>query len=1511
MNDDNISKLDKVKLIGYTAKDMLTILLIDLNALVDKFGIEFIKESCSLQDFLNDSDFNINNLSNYFTINELANSSISLTELKNVYSLNLLKYVKQNNGSLTFTINDFINVGFTPVDFINNNYTFDEIKELNFNILLLKQAGITAEQLHTVKDSSNNNVYTLKDMIEAGYTAREIRNIKVSNIPYYSAQSIVNTINSNNLNITGFDSYSLRMAGYILQDLIDAGFSYSNLFNVAKFSIRNLLMFINNPIELIDETFTTELIIDTIKSIKEIKISSVSELINYELEIRQVSLSDYNNMTLQDRQNIIKFCNVNNLSYVYSIEDIYKAGLKFEELLNVYTSKEIVNKLVKYIYGLLNTYYIKLNITEPSLNSSPLTITNFINNNINLSELVNYFKVSILKNSGFTGTDFYILNYSVNLLKDDFTALELKNSGYSLLSLINAKYSVKNLKNAEYTAGELKDYFTPIQLKNGGYLPGDLLPLGYNLQMLIELNYTVSELKPYYQLSELFRWLKFDKKSFPEIINYNTNVIYYNGFEGKQFKQAGYTIDQIVDQNLAFQLNETEKFNFSADILVGWGYTAEDFVKSNKQDIYSPKQYIRKFTCSDFINIKDSNGNNLFPGNSLVAKDSSGNIILDENNNNISLLDYLIDEHGFSAKDLFDGGWPRSELFTKFGLSTLLEELGPKNRFFNYEDYRQYNVDPLQLRNYNYSVSEMFYMGYSIQQIFNTDTNMSIFEWSELVRENQVTLANLKQNTTFTANEIYLLLKRLYETNTDVQHMQKLKQAGYSFIDIVNIDSNNDSLLNQVFTLAEISNSNPKLPASFVRKILPGYTSDNFLDNGWTLKEIITFEFEIVKQGLDIARFSIASLIDAAYFNEGNFVGRFFEPERQKQYIYDKLLELYFGANGIISDDYYLNPSSQLYRNKYGVLKFFIIDFYEFLRPSLLSQETDYTYPPVFKEYMQSFKIPDRIISTTKAVNGQPVTTNTVYPGFTFSKDLIDIVYIIYKYDVSEVSIANKNKIMDYFNYTKKPIDFLALLLDRGYVDADFCKSIYGSNPKIYLDNYWNLQQCKKLGFSARLIIASIGRRFAVSTYRLVGYTLDNILIDDPSDNLTYSQKQFIKYTFSTEALRSGVTYKNPTKELSSKPVLKLTILYNNFYNLKIPFNVTSRYKRENKQSKTEFNGIRGTGYTYNEFINSQTYLSKNTKDRIIMLLDAGFSIREIYSNQTTNFSLKQIANTKYICGNDLKIEGFSVRAARAVGYSFYYLYNYTGYTVSDYRNTYGNDFFGTWYGLSLISFCYNELFNLLLNVRGELISKWPIKIAITVPKYSTPIDFLIYTLKELAKFTAKQLVLWFLAGRNIAKVDGITYEFPNSNGVANSDLVYGDYLRSSSYPYDVLVGKENSRTLGTNDKITEYYTQPIIKTEYDLVVNTVNNFDTETTKSQAKSLTLIPDTESKYKNPDLDELSESNLSSPPVGNEFDTIEVPNQPIPEGTATVDFKKPNEQEELNNLKNIQNNVLVES
>jgi intracellular multiplication protein IcmE len=401
------------------------------------------------------------------------------------------------------------------------------IIKIGFDLLVLKLAGFTAQNLIQAGYGASDSLNTLLNMVDIGYTATNLRDAGFNIKDLYDAGFTINE-----LSIAGFkldeiaslyvhdlSIYSpsyLYSHNYSATDARRAGYSITSLIGI--YSIDSIINAGFNIKELYDAGFY----IGDILSFRN-QNNGLPTLVYQLYSAGYNNISDFYNagVALID----LKYCNI-------SVTDLLDAGYPLLDVTAINYS--IITSTIDALRS--------LDLLKASLLSSNRYSAAYILANSCLFTLVQLYN----KGEGFSASDMkYIFNI-FQLKEVGYSATQLQEAGYDVLQLQKAKftdsqiiaagYSATQLKALGYNATQLqKGGYVAIKLQEAGYIDSQIIAAGYSATQLIEAGYNANQLKA---------------------LGYNANQLKTAGYTDSQIMGAGYTYYELYSvgyTNIYFQ----------------------------------------------------------------------------------------------------------------------------------------------------------------------------------------------------------------------------------------------------------------------------------------------------------------------------------------------------------------------------------------------------------------------------------------------------------------------------------------------------------------------------------------------------------------------------------------------------------------------------------------------------------------------------------------------------------------------------------------------------------------------------------------------------------------------------------------------------------------------------------------------------------------------------------------------------------------------------------------------
>ena len=340
---------------------------------------------------------------------------------------------------MNFYLKQLKEAGFTTVELKKADYTASELKNKGFTAKELKEAGFTLQEIKKagykawrLKELTNNSYISKKDLIDAGYSEKEINeNVSIAK------QRIKDEIEKLEIMIPS-----------LVEKLIEEGFTLNEI----------------NPSG--NEINPSGNEINSIPSGKRIK---------YQLKhtISRYSLKDHREAGFTATQ--LKESEGTSFPYNPSAINLKEAGFTLEQL------KEAGFDLDK--------------LMKAGFTASELKVAGFTASELKHGGLPG-FTLKELIDAKYSLLELYEADFHVEELKEEgINAKGLRNEGFDLKKLARAGFPAKQLKKAEYTASELKDAgYTAKELKDAGFEAEELYKAGYKKYELKDAGFTLQNL---------------------------------------------------------------------------------------------------------------------------------------------------------------------------------------------------------------------------------------------------------------------------------------------------------------------------------------------------------------------------------------------------------------------------------------------------------------------------------------------------------------------------------------------------------------------------------------------------------------------------------------------------------------------------------------------------------------------------------------------------------------------------------------------------------------------------------------------------------------------------------------------------------------------------------------------------------------------------------------------------------------------------------------------------------
>jgi hypothetical protein len=530
-----------------------------------------------------------------------------------------------------YSIDDFIFIGYTPIDLNGLNYTpFDYLiskifdrDNPYFGYLVDNVFTIQAlAYLYAFFQGDNFNTYFnlvqkifnnlgIEKTYDTGYfigtntiqggTSKDfidfaIRLQKTVIVPTITGPTVnlgVDYISLYNLIDTGrFTLKNIHDASYTLYD-----FNYTNVNNrnqiitveyndlvIAGYSLQEINEYYYNKI-LINSNNSTYFVFDIINFVNDTITNTYNDLASNIYQFRDISNNSYRNFTQNEKiiilynlYNYIDLTNNNN----YGIDFILQNHYPIFDLKYLFQNIDIplipLTKLVNYNYPPYDVFYLYYVIY--GYNNFNTIYNLFVNlnipNNITLFYFISFYYTSFLYNFNFYNeiSDFYptipdSTSYSLNMN-------QIIDYGHQVKNMIYYDFSITKYHDSLF-------YYSPLDLYNNGFEIDLLIPF-YTLSELYNSGFTLNIIKQYFNYSiNVLISAGYNVSDFKEY-GYSINLLYPNFYNLSALKNGGYTIDDFMIipnisithlKNAGFTLNDFARF-YTKKQLVLEGYSEKE-----------------------------------------------------------------------------------------------------------------------------------------------------------------------------------------------------------------------------------------------------------------------------------------------------------------------------------------------------------------------------------------------------------------------------------------------------------------------------------------------------------------------------------------------------------------------------------------------------------------------------------------------------------------------------------------------------------------------------------------------------------------------------------------------------------------------------------------------------------------------------------------------------------------------------------------------------------------------
>ncbi len=927
-----------------------------------------------------------------FTVSQLSMDGISLQEIKDAnYTASDFKLGLIQVSSILktlFTIDELKNGGY-QLNQLSNAFTISELKQSGFNASDFKNnswAESTVYSYFSIQELKDGGYNNDSNIIKSGYTALQLKTgYSLSDIILYkngsisdkivflsegySISEIVNGQSNWSLNtVLQFYPASLsKLQGYSVSDLRLAGASYNNVtsgFTITEVKnggypenqIKNVLASGNYPIaDLVAEGFTladfknfnfavsrlspTYLISD-LKGVGYTDSQILSKdsgysIANYKTAnytVVNLAMAGYDFTDIKNggyQASDFKYYNfsVNSLRTVFSIQQLKEGGYQDNQILATnsgYSMSDYKNALYN-IPTLLGASYSLAQIATAfsvadfrAAGYSPLDLKN---NNIA--------SFSAMLAGGYSLSDFRLSNYNINTLRLEITVSidDAKAAGYTSSQIImNGAYTVSELINiggynasdffaAGFSANLLYGFISFSQLKAAGYGDGTLLMAGFTVDEFKAIGYTASTFK-----------------------SSNTPLsLIASGFSIQQLKLGGYSDNDVF-------MNP----NYSGTDLRAAGYSASDLFSAN----VSVSKLKTAFTIQE-IKAGGYTDTQIIQGGGLLAGDYKAfgysAATLKSFNIGVNVLGFV-----YSVAELREGGYQDSEIVVMTGYNPVTREktgisvADLVTAGFTLTNFKGNNYpalvltksfNPGQLQQVGYLNSDILAAGYPpsvLKSYFSvSELKGALFTASELKSEYSV--AQLKAGG-YTANNLSgsFTIQELVSGNFGAQDLKdagysisqlvshfstaQLEQAGFSSTEIANASqpiASVEDLIAQNYNVLQIKNAGYGLAA------LKSHFSIQALKSAFTDLQIITGGYQIseLRNGGYTPKNLVDNGVDINNLRSGGYTA---EQMRLSLYNINTLQQLGYNDSEIIGGGYSViqlrdaNYSANLLHNTYN-----------------------------------------------------------------------------------------------------------------------------------------------------------------------------------------------------------------------------------------------------------------------------------------------------------------------------------------------------------------------------------------------------------------------------------------------------------------------------------------------------------------------------------------------------------------------------------------------------------------
>jgi hypothetical protein len=559
-------------------------------------------------------------IKNNITLRELKNAGFSVTQLK--YRDFLNDMISDSNEILTFDSNNSI---LLCTDDDENEYLIDcssgSFSYYDINTFSYKKYTQLVISTNGWLGFQENDIHISGDAIDSKFPINSIRFCCMDTI-FTIKYKILNNMIKINLEGSIYDNLDYKIN--IIIHITNNGLFkiYYDTFQPPSFEKYNqdtrnfntpIIGYVGNyPYLTIDDTYYK---IGN-KDFSNIEYSPFTELYQLEkkciqLDLTNLNLSGYNaselynvGFTIQELKNAgyganelynlnVTLTDLSNIGY--KIEDLIYAGFSINELFNIDGTTEQLLFIKSYNYGLnelkaLNVYTLQ-QFYDVGYDSYDLK-----NAGYDAYELKSFFSITELKyDAAFLIYDLSLNGYSINdYIDTGFSISDLKNIGYTINEIkdICGNYTVLNYVVNGYTLTDISNAYSNNlyslfkddsvdTLKNNGIFAYDFVEIGYDISSILQFNYNITDLKNAgFTINQLI----------------DASLVFINNDESIiSLKNSGYTFKNLLDAGFSenillpykFPIKQIKEYNYSLNTLLSYHYDLNELRYRKLTDILS------------------------------------------------------------------------------------------------------------------------------------------------------------------------------------------------------------------------------------------------------------------------------------------------------------------------------------------------------------------------------------------------------------------------------------------------------------------------------------------------------------------------------------------------------------------------------------------------------------------------------------------------------------------------------------------------------------------------------------------------------------------------------------------------------------------------------------------------------------------------------------------------------------------------------------------------------------